>query len=99
MPTRNQPTLNRRGNPIANNALMRKGGAHVKSRSSKRQKQRRETRQLVTKYMSGYGRKRSNKGTHGGGVKSPSCGSSVVRQFFHTFLYRHLPLHQMKNAA
>ena len=57
MPENNRPALNRKGNPIANNALMRKGGAHKKSKSSKRQKHRRETRRLVAKYMSkAYGR-------------------------------------------
>ena len=60
--TRNTPRLNRRGNPIANNPLMRRGGVHKKSRTAKRQKQKRETRQLVTKYMTSYsrGRIRSN---------------------------------------
>ena len=56
--TRNTPRLNRRGNPIANNPLMRRGGAHKKSRTSKRQKHKRETHQLVAKYMSSYNRKR-----------------------------------------
>lgn len=51
MPTRNQTTPHQRGNPIANNPLMRKGGVHKKSRTAKRQKHKRETRRLVAKYM------------------------------------------------
>jgi hypothetical protein len=51
MSTKNQPKVHQRGNPIANNPLMRKGGVHRKSCTSKRQKHKRETRRLVTKYM------------------------------------------------
>jgi hypothetical protein len=51
MPTRQQPLVHQRGNPIANNPLMRKGGAHKTSRTSKRQKHKRETHRLVVKYM------------------------------------------------
>ncbi len=51
MPIRDPTTPHQRGNPIANNPLMRKGGVHKKSRSSKRQKYKRETRRLVAKYM------------------------------------------------
>ncbi|RTZ63656.1 MAG: hypothetical protein DSZ29_06625 [Aquificaceae bacterium] len=60
MPEQNRNTLrlNRRGNPIANNPLMRRGGVHKKSRTAKRQKHKRETRQLVTKYMTSYSRGR-----------------------------------------
>ena len=61
MPTRNQTTPHQRGNPIANNPLMRKGGVHKKSRTSKRQKHKRETRRLVAKYM-GTARGRSRGG-------------------------------------
>ncbi len=56
---RNTPRLHQRGNPIANNPLMRRGGVHKKSRTSKRQKHKRETRQLVTKYMTSRHRGRS----------------------------------------
>jgi hypothetical protein len=51
MPRKKQTTIHQKGNPIANNPLMRKGGVHKKSRSSKRQKHKRETRRLVAKYM------------------------------------------------
>jgi len=51
MSTKNRATVHQRGNPIANNPLMRKGGVHRKSRTSKRQKHKRETGCLVTKYM------------------------------------------------
>lgn len=51
MPTRQQPLIHQRGNPIANHPLMRKGGVHKQSRTSKRQQYKRETRRLVTKYM------------------------------------------------
>ena len=44
-------TVPQRGNPIANNPLMRKGGVHTKLPSSKRQKQKRETHRLLAKYM------------------------------------------------
>ena len=58
MPQHNKNTarLNQRGNPVANNPLLRRGGAHKKSRTSKRQKYKRETRQLVSKYMNSYNR-------------------------------------------
>lgn len=59
MPKKNKATVHQRGNPIANNPLMRKGGIHKQSRTSRRQKQKRETRQLIAKYMgtaSGHGR-------------------------------------------
>ncbi len=62
--TRNTPRLNRRGNPIANNPLMRRGGVHKKTRTSKRQKHKRETRQLVAKYMN------SSRGGHVQGRKT-----------------------------
>jgi hypothetical protein len=61
MPTRNQITPHQRGNPIANNPLMRKGGAHKKTRTAKRQKHKRETRRLVAKYM-GTARGRGGRG-------------------------------------
>jgi hypothetical protein len=51
MPRKKQTTIHQKGNPIANNPLMRKGGVHKKSQSSKRQKHKRETRRLVAKYM------------------------------------------------
>ena len=61
MSRRNPTTPHQRGNPIANNPLMRKGGVHKKSRSSKRQKYKRETRRLVANYM-GTARGRSRGG-------------------------------------
>jgi len=61
MPKENQTTRHQRGNPIANNPLMRKGGVHKKSRASKRQKHKCETRRLVSKYM-GTARGRSRGG-------------------------------------
>lgn len=45
------PTLNRRRNPVAQAVILRKGGVHEKSRKSKRQKQKRELRASLTKYM------------------------------------------------
>ncbi len=51
MPAKNRTILSQRGNPIANNPLMRKGGVHRKSHTSRRQKHKRETRRLVAKYM------------------------------------------------
>ena len=51
MSNKRTPTLKGRGNPIANHPLMRKGGRHKTSRTSKRQQHKRDTRQLVSKYM------------------------------------------------
>ncbi len=76
MPTKSKTTLHQRGNPIANHPLMRKGGIHRKSRSSKRQKQRRETHQLVEKHM---GMARAKRGRGGGRdfAKKPSKGKKA----------------------
>lgn len=50
MPTR----LHRRRNPVAQAAILRKGGVHEKSRKAKRQKQKNELRKIVTKAMTTY---------------------------------------------
>lgn len=100
MPTKKKPALKRRGNPIANNALMRKGGAHIKTRSSKRQKQKNETRHLVSKYYSGYSIKSRNRQSTGktrGGAILLTYGR-FFQLFSGTPLYTHHPLHQMKSA-
>ena len=47
-------TLHRRRNPVAQAAILRKGGVHEKSRKSKRQKQKRELRNIVSKAMATY---------------------------------------------
>ena len=44
----------RRRNPVAQAAILRKGGVHEKSRKSKRQKQKRELRTTVSKAMATY---------------------------------------------
>ena len=72
MSKRKQTTLHQRGNPIANNPLMRKGGVHKKSRRAKRQEHKRETRRLVAKYR-GTARARSR----GGGGRDVSNRSSL----------------------
>ncbi len=41
----------KRGNPIAQAAIMRKGGVHEKSKSAKRQKSKRKLRNEVNKYL------------------------------------------------
>lgn len=48
------PTLHRRRNPVAQAAIMRKGGVHKKSRKAKRQKQKRALRKMVSKAMAAY---------------------------------------------
>ncbi|GAA6154328.1 hypothetical protein NBRC116587_37510 [Pseudoteredinibacter isoporae] len=40
-----------RGNPIAQNPLMRKGGVHEKSRSAKRQKAKRDLRKQIALFL------------------------------------------------
>lgn len=50
MPTR----LHGRRNPVALAEILRKGGAHEKSRKAKRQKQKREMRKEVSKAMATY---------------------------------------------
>jgi hypothetical protein len=76
MSTKAKMIVHQRGNPIANNPLMRKGGQHKKTRSSKRQKHKRETHQLVAKYMGTarryrhYGAKRSSTGAKRQRVRS-----------------------------
>ena len=45
------PTLHRRRNPVAQAAILRKGGVHEKSRKTKRQKQKRDLRKLISKAM------------------------------------------------
>lgn len=40
-----------RGNPIAQNPLMRKGGVHEKSRSAKRQQAKRDLRKQITLFF------------------------------------------------
>ncbi len=47
-------TLHRRRNPVAQAAILRKGGVHEKSRKAKRQKQKRELRNSVSKAMATY---------------------------------------------
>lgn len=42
-----------RRNPVAHAAIMRKGGAHEKSRSSERQQSRQQIRQLLNKVEAG----------------------------------------------
>ena len=49
-----QIRLHRRRNPVAQAAILRKGGVHEKSRKSKRQKQKRELRTTVSKAMATY---------------------------------------------
>jgi hypothetical protein len=61
MSIKKRTPVHQRGNPIANNPLMRKGGVHKKSRTAKRQKNKRETRRLVANYMG-----RSARGRGGG---------------------------------
>lgn len=48
------PTLYRKRNPVAQAAIMRKGGVHEKSRKAKRQKQKRELRKMISKAMATY---------------------------------------------
>ncbi len=48
------PERHRRRNPVALAAILRKGGAHEKSRKSKRQKQKRELRKTVSRTMATY---------------------------------------------
>lgn len=43
--------LHRRGNPISQNPLMKKGGAHEKSRSAKRQQAKRDLRKQIPFFM------------------------------------------------
>jgi len=43
-----------RRNPIAQAAIMRKGGVHEESRKTKRQKQKRELRKMISKAMAAY---------------------------------------------
>ncbi|MCK5896212.1 MAG: hypothetical protein KAG20_05375 [Cocleimonas sp.] len=50
MSAKAKTVVSKKGNPIANNPLMRKGGVHKKTRSSQRQKHKRETHKLVEKY-------------------------------------------------
>jgi len=45
------PEINRRRNPVALAAILRKGGVHKKSRKSKRQKQKRELSAILTKTL------------------------------------------------
>jgi len=52
MPTRT--IRHQRRNPVAQAAIMRKGGVHEKSRKSKRQKQKRELRKMISKAMAAY---------------------------------------------
>ena len=47
-------TLHRRRNPVAQAAILRKGGVHEKSRKSKRQKQKSVLRKEVSKAMATY---------------------------------------------
>jgi len=48
MPTQHQRQHQRR-NPVAQAAIMRKGGVHEESRKSKRQKQQRQLREMIIK--------------------------------------------------
>ena len=41
----------KRGNPVAQAAIMRKGGVHEKSKSAKRQKSKRKLRNEVNQYL------------------------------------------------
>ena len=43
-------TLPRRGNPVAQSPLMRKGGVHQKSKSSLRKEAQRKTRKAVNEW-------------------------------------------------
>lgn len=43
--------LHRRGNPISQNPLMKKGGVHEKSRSAKRQQAKRDLRKQIPFFM------------------------------------------------
>ena len=49
-----QTRQHRRRNPVAQAAILRKGGAHEKSRKSKRQKQKSVLRKEVSKAMATY---------------------------------------------
>lgn len=44
--------LHKSRNPIANNAIMRKGGVHEKTRKAKRQKLKRDLRATLSKTLS-----------------------------------------------
>lgn len=41
----------KRGNPVAQAAIMRKGGVHEKSKSAKRQQSKRKLRKEVSQYL------------------------------------------------
>lgn len=47
-------TLHKKRNPVAQAAILRKGGVHEKSKKAKRQKQKTELRKTVSKAMATY---------------------------------------------
>ncbi|MCK5917525.1 MAG: hypothetical protein KAG34_03825 [Cocleimonas sp.] len=93
MPTRNQTTVNQRGNPVANNPLMRKGGVHKKTRTSKRQKHKRETRRLVARYMgTARGGRRGDGGCYFSNRSSKSNSERSKRHEAQNFMSFFMPL-------
>lgn len=52
--SKSKTSLHKKRNPVAQAAILRKGGVHEKSRKAKRQKQKSELRKTVSKAMATY---------------------------------------------